>query len=42
MKQIYILFTQELNKEVAHIFKTYDITSVPVVNKEDRLAGIIT
>lgn len=39
---IHFVHTRTKQKEVAHIFKTYDITAVPVVNKEDRLIGIIT
>lgn len=36
------MHTHTKYKEEADIFKTYDITAVPVVNKEVRLIGIIT
>lgn len=34
--------TDDDQEQVAHLFKTYDLLSMPVVDKENRLVGIIT
>ncbi len=41
-KKINSVFTDSDQEEVANIFKKYDLTEAPVVNKQFKLVGIIT
>ena len=43
MKKIHqVVFTNTDQEEVAHLFKKYDISMMPVVDSEKKLVGIIT
>ena len=41
-KQLIFVRTMDDQEEVAEVVKHYDLLSVPVVDKEDRLVGIVT
>ncbi|TCO73161.1 magnesium transporter [Marinisporobacter balticus] len=41
-KGVIYVNTYEDQEEIAHVFKKYDFIAVPVVDKEERLIGIIT
>lgn len=41
-KQLIYVHTTDDQEEVAEVVKHYDLLSVPVVDKEDRLVGIVT
>ena len=41
-KQLIFVHTTDDQEEVAKVVKHYDLLSVPVVDKEDRLVGIVT
>ncbi|MBF8983393.1 magnesium transporter [Lutibacter sp. B2] len=42
VRDVIKVYTHDDQEEIAHVFKKYDFIALPVVDKEERLTGIIT